>query len=75
LVTFTMVNFSNVTQNLVKHRVNLDAYWCNVAFNYISSLTKVNDYNIHFALCFSLIVFNYWIIKCVDVDDTLITIM
>jgi len=30
LTSFTMINLSNYTQNLVKHIVNLDAYWCSV---------------------------------------------
>jgi hypothetical protein len=30
LATFTTINLSNYTQNLLKHIVNLDAYWCSV---------------------------------------------
>jgi hypothetical protein len=30
LPTFTMVNLFDFIQNLVKHKVNLDTYWCSV---------------------------------------------
>ncbi len=28
LPTFTMIHLFNFTQNLMKHKVNLNAYWC-----------------------------------------------
>ncbi len=33
LPTFTMINLSNFTQNLMKQIMNLNIYWCNVSTN------------------------------------------
>jgi hypothetical protein len=42
LAIFTMVNLSNYIQNLMKHKMNLDAYWCNVCcLNYIGHLRVI----------------------------------
>jgi hypothetical protein len=42
LATFTMVNLSNYIQNLVKHEMNLDAYWSGVGcLSYIGHLKVI----------------------------------
>jgi hypothetical protein len=42
LATFTMVNLCNYTQNLMKHKVNLDAYWWSAGcLSYIGHLRVI----------------------------------
>jgi len=42
LVIFTMIDLFNFTQNLVKHIVNLNAYWCTDIIS-LYSFKKVHE--------------------------------